>query len=300
LNHLLQLAPDHPLPYIKMGELRLAEKRYDDAENYFHQALSRDPNAIDAVKGIVGIDLVRNRPADALQFLKQQIDRNPSSAALYLVQAQIQLEQKQLQPAQVSLSKAAELDHNNVGALVLLAQTQYSLGKTDSAISDYQKAIALSPQDPRLYVGLGTVYEKNGDWQRAKESYQKALSIRPEDPMASNSLAYLLLEHNGDATVALGLAQTARKGLPKLPNAADTLGWAYYHNHAYSVAAPLFEDAVKAMPNNQTYRYHLGLTYQKLQDPARAKIELEKAISIDPKSDVAAQARQAMNQNSAS
>src|SRR2546430_7564882 len=26
-------------------------------------------------------------------------------------------------------------------------------------------------------------------------------------------------------------------------NSADTLGWAYYHNEAYSVAAPFFEDA---------------------------------------------------------
>jgi hypothetical protein len=47
---------------------------------------------------------------------------------------------------------------------------------------------------------------------------------------------------------------------------------------AHSAAVPLLEKAVKAVPSNRTYRYHLGLTCQKLQNPSRAKAELEKAI----------------------
>ena len=105
-----------------------------------------------------------------------------------------------------------------------------------------------------------------------------------------------MLEHGGSPNVALTLAQTARRGLPNLPNSADTLGWAYYNNGGYSVAVPLLEDAVKATPNNQAYRYHLGLTYQKLNDPAKAKAELEKAINLNPKSPVADQARSALSQ----
>jgi Tfp pilus assembly protein PilF len=122
------------------------------------------------------------------------------------------------------------------------------------------------------------------------------LAIEAENPLASNNLAYLLLEHGGSPNVALTLAQTARKGLPNLPNAADTLGWAYYNNGGYAVAAPLFEDAVKATPNNPAYRYHLGLTYQKLNDPTRAKAELEKVISLNPSSPLADQARHALAQ----
>jgi tetratricopeptide (TPR) repeat protein len=57
------------------------------------------------------------------------------------------------------------------------------------------------------------------------------------------------------------------------------------------VAAPLFEDAVKATPNNPTYRYHLGLTYQRLKDSTRAKAEFEKVIALNPSSQLADQAR---------
>jgi cellulose synthase operon protein C len=114
--------------------------------------------------------------------------------------------------------------------------------------------------------------------------------------LAANNLAYLMLEHGGSPNVALTLAQTARKGLPNLPNSADTLGWAYYSNGAYSVAAPLFEDAVKKVPDNQVYRYHLGLTYQKMNDPSRAKAELHKVIELNPKSAIADEARRTLSQ----
>ncbi len=82
--------------------------------------------------------------------------------------------------------------------------------------------------------------------------------------------------------------------MPNLPNTAATLDWAYYHNGAYSLAAPLLQEAVKKVPGNQTYRYHLGLTYQKLKDDQAAKTEFEKAITLDPKSPLADQARRAL------
>ena len=115
-----------------------------------------------------------------------------------------------------------------------------------------------------------------GDWQKAQSLHEKALAIQPDYAPAANDLAYLMLEHGGDLNVALTLAQTARRGLPTLPNSADTLGWAYYHGGSFSVAAPLLEEAVKKEPSNSTYHYHLGLTYQKLKQPARARAELQR------------------------
>ena len=102
-----------------------------------------------------------------------------------------------------------------------------------------------------------------------------------------------MLEHGGSVNVALTLAQTARRGLPDLPNSADTLGWAYYHDGAFSVAAPLLEDAV--VPGNLAYRYHLGLTYQKLNETVQARSQFDKIIDLDPKSPFAEQARQALS-----
>ncbi len=296
LMNLQRMGPQSPLYYLKMGELRLAQKRTAEAEAMFRQALARDPNSFEAVRGIVQVDEVKNKPADAMAFVQEQIKRNPGSAGMFMLLAELQVQAKQLKQAEDSANQVLTLDKNNVPAMVLLAQLQAAGGSPEKAIPLYQRAIELSPRDVRLQVSLGGIYERVGNWQEAESTYQKVLGIDSENALASNNLAYLLLEHGGSPNVALTLAQTARRGLPKLPNSADTLGWAYYHNGGYTVAAPLLEDAVKATPNNQTYRYHLGLTYQKLNDPVKAKVELERVISLNPTSPLADQARQAISQ----
>jgi Flp pilus assembly protein TadD len=117
--------------------------------------------------------------------------------------------------------------------------------------------------------------------------------LRTDFGPAANNLAYLMLDHDGDLNVALSLAQTARRNMPGVPNTADTLGWAYFRSGSFAQAAPMFEEAVKKEPGNATYHYHLGLAYQKLNDSARARAELQKAISVNPKSPVAEEARRA-------
>jgi Flp pilus assembly protein TadD len=85
-----------------------------------------------------------------------------------------------------------------------------------------------------------------------------------------------------------------------VPNSADTLGWAYFQNGAYSLAVSLLEEAVKGAPSNATYRYHLGMTYQKLNDTKRARSEFEKSIRLDPNAPSAEKASRALGEPSGS
>jgi tetratricopeptide (TPR) repeat protein len=295
LNQLIQIAPQNALGYIKLGQLRVAQKRWDEAEKMYRQGLTRDPNSLDAVQGLVDLDFRRNKSADALRLIQAQLDHNPNNSALHLLQGEALLKNKQPEGAERSFERAVEIDKQNVKALVLLAQIHSSHGKLDQAIASYKRALEAAPSNVRLYVALASSYEAQGNWQQAQTLYEKALAIQPDDALAANNLAYILLEHGGSVNVALTYAQTARRGLPDLPNSADTLGWAYYHNGAFSVAAPLFEDAVKKVPGNLTYRYHLGLAYQKLNDFVQARTQFEKIINVDPKSPVAEQARHALS-----
>ena len=54
-----------------------------------------------------------------------------------------------------------------------------------------------------------------------------------------------MLEQGGNVDVAMGLAQTARRGMPDSPNAADTLGWAYYQKGVYQSAISQFQEALR-------------------------------------------------------
>jgi len=152
----------------------------------------------------------------------------------------------------------------------------------DQAIAGYQRAMQSNPRDVRIYISLASLLETRGDWQQAEDLYKKALAIQPDYPVAANNLSYLMLEHGGDVSVALTLAQTARKGLPDLPSTADTLGWAYYNQGAYTSAIDTLKEAVKQTPDSATFHYHLGMAYEKANNHALAKKELEQALQISP------------------
>ena len=123
------------------------------------------------------------------------------------------------------MQKAIDLDKNNVNAFMLLANVQVSKGSVQQAIENYEKALEANPQRRApLRCRSGGLYETQNQWQQAEDHYKKALQIQPDYPVAANNLAYLMLTHGENPNVAFSLAQTARKGLPNLPNSADTLG----------------------------------------------------------------------------
>jgi tetratricopeptide (TPR) repeat protein len=70
--------------------------------------------------------------------------------------------------------------------------------------------------------------------------------------------------------------------LPDAPATADTLGWAYYHQGVYNAAIDMLQRAEKAEPTNPNYHYHLGMAYEKSNDYAQAKKQLQNALQISP------------------
>ena len=118
----------------------------------------------------------------------------------------------------------------------------------DQAITNYQRGIQDNPREVTLCVSLGSLFELRGDWQRAEDLYNEALQVQPDDAIAANNLAYLMLEHGGNVNVALTLAKTGQRGMPNVPSSADTLGWAYYYQGAYSSAIDTLQQAANEDP----------------------------------------------------
>jgi cellulose synthase operon protein C len=75
--------------------------------------------------------------------------------------------------------------------------------------------------------------------------------------------------------------------MPNSLNAADTLGWAYYHKGIYQSAISQFQEALRlneriGAPDDATLHYHLGLAYEKANQTALARQQLEKAVKLSP------------------
>ena len=61
----------------------------------------------------------------------------------------------------------------------------------------------------------------------------------------------------------------------------DSLGWAYFKKGLYASAIGEFSDCLVKLPENPAVIYHLGMAYYKNGDSAKARVELEKALSLD-------------------
>lgn len=291
-----QRAPQSPAPLIQLGSIQLAQRHYPDAEKFYQQALNVDPSSTDGLSGVMNTYFAEKQTDKAIAAANAQIAKVPNNSNFYdLLGTALFNGKKDLPGAEAALQKAVQIDKTNVDALEKLGKVQVQEGSIDKAIALYQQSIKDNPREVNFYILSGELYEAKKDWDQAKSMYQQALTISPDHPLASNNLAYVMLEQGGNVDVAMSMAQTARRGMPESPNAADTLGWAYYQKGIYQSAIGQFQEALKlgekrGEPDDAAVHYHLGMAYQKLNQNALARQQLEKAIKLSPNNEDARKA----------
>jgi tetratricopeptide (TPR) repeat protein len=284
----IDIAPQSAFGYVQMGNLKFTQKQYGDAAKAYQDALDRNANSADALRGLMSIYFTENQADKAVAAANAQIAKSPNNSSFYdLLGTALFHSKKDLNGAEAALEKSAALDKHNSDALLKLCQVRAAKGEIDQAIATAQQSLKDNPRELGLYVLMGKLYESKSDWKKAEDAYQNALAVNPQDPVASNNLAHVMLQTGGNLDIALSLAQTARRGLPDSPGVADNLAWIYYQKGAYQSAIGLLQEALKLqeknkMPDNPDIHYHLGMAYEKTQQPALARQHLEHVLKINP------------------
>jgi tetratricopeptide (TPR) repeat protein len=295
----LKRAPNSPAPYVQLGQVQLVQKHYRDAENFYQQALDKDPSSSDALRGLMTTYVEQKQYDRAIAAANAQIAKSPNNSNYYdLLGTALFQGKKDYSAAEAALRKAVDLDSKNTDAIEKLGKVQIQQGNMDQALALYEQAIKNNPREVRFYILAGELHGVKQNWDQAKAMYQQALSVSPNNALAANNLAYVLLEQGGNIDVAMNMAQTARRGMPNSPTAADTLGWAYYQKGIYSSAVGQFQEALRLNEknggvDNPVVHYHLGMAYEKLNQNGLARQQLEKAVKLRPEY---ADARKALSQ----
>jgi tetratricopeptide (TPR) repeat protein len=279
----LERDPKNPAAYVQLGNLRMAQEQYPQAQKAYQQGLDLDPNSTDALGGVLNVDLVQKQPDKAIADAQAQVAKYPKNAGFHIMLGQLLAEQKKdLAAAEQEFKLAADLDKKNAEAMIKLGMVQSQRGDRQQALQTYLEGAKANPREVAFYLLAGGIYQNQKDWDQAKQQYQKVLEIQAENPVASNNLAYVMLQQGGNVDVAFAMAQTARRQLPDNPNSADTLGWAFYHKQVYTSAITLFKEAVKKDPENALFNYHLGLAYAKTGQAALARQQLDRVVKLKP------------------
>jgi Flp pilus assembly protein TadD len=154
-----------------------------------------------------------------------------------------------------------------------------AMNDKQNAAQVFQTLAQQNPNSSQMKLLVAQLYDGQGDFSKATAEYQQVIALQPRDAVAKNNLAWLYAEHGGNIDVALKLAQEAKEIAPDDPRIADTLGWICLKKGAYESAVTYFKESLTRMPDNPTYRYHMGLAYYRMGDMPKAKQSLTAALN---------------------
>jgi len=275
--------PTSPDVHVAMATYHMDLGNAAGARQEYQRALELNPASIDALTGLVSIDILSKQMGDARARVETQLAKTPESLRLLLLAAKIYHVDGAIAKTEDALRRAIKADASDPQAYGLLADLYVSQGRTAEATKEF---ITLNRLDQK-WVGaptmLGLLAYQAQNLDEAKRWWETAVRIDPKTGAASNNLAWLLVESNGDLDRALELAVAAKAALPEQAEVNDTLGWIFYKRGMMGQALSALRLSAEADPKNAIYQFHLGMAYAKEGEDAKAGKALKLALSLDPK-----------------
>jgi tetratricopeptide (TPR) repeat protein len=294
LSDLAAAFPDSPVVHAQIGWLNVAKNDAAGARTAFQRALGLDPVQIDALSGILGLDMLARRLHDVRARLEMAIPRAPRDAPLLTLAGRMYSLIGEATEAEQMLTRAISADANFVQAYTLLGRLYLQQSRIEEARVEFERRAERETRPVAALTMVGLICELQNRPDAARRVFEQVIGLDPNAPVAANNLAWIYAEHGGDLDAALQLAHRARTALPESGETHDTLGWIYLKKELFGPSISAFLEAVEREPTNPTFQYHLGLAYARSGDQDRARQALQAALRLRPEFDGANEARRVL------
>lgn len=223
-----------------------AKGKFDEAATLFRSVLKVAPTDETALRHLAAHALKKNDLAQAQRFLEQGVAAHPESYPL----------------------------QHELGA-VFLKQSKWA-----EAVKPFRAASGLTQSADPL-VNLGDALRASGGLAAALDAYRQALAREPTSAWAHRQLGYALYEAQSPGEAVPHLAEASR-GFPKEYSLFLVMGHAALKNEQAPVAQRAYEQAVKLQPQTSDAHLFLGLALEKQRALSPAIIEYLKAVELAP------------------
>jgi tetratricopeptide (TPR) repeat protein len=179
----VQTYPNYYRALAGLAQVRAAQKRYDEAVDFYQKAIAILPMPdYAAALGDIYTKMGRNEQAKQQYSLVEYIGKlNALNQALYNRELAYFFADHDMK-VDVALELAKrELEYRrDIYAYDLLAWTLYKSGKGEEARDAIEKALKMGTKDAKLFFHAGMIYFSLGEKDRAKEFLARALAINPD------------------------------------------------------------------------------------------------------------------------
>jgi len=274
--------PDSAAVHTLNGNLQFRRKNFAAARASFERALATAPGDPEAITGVLAVDVQAKQFDAAISRIDAELKKQPDNVELLVLAAGVYNQAGQSNRAEQALRRAVMTDSRFWSGYALLAQFYLQQQRLDAARTEFEEMAKRDPKavGPRTMVGV--ILEAQGKREEAKRWYEATVAEMPNAPIVANNLAFIYAEQGTKLDVALQLASSAKQQMPDSAVVDDTLGWVYYKKDLATMGVGPLEESRKKEPNNPEILFHLGMTYAKLGDKAKAREALERALTVNP------------------
>ena len=230
---------------------------------------------------LIQAQLSAKRYSDAVAAARQARVEQPDDLRLARLEAEgLRLWGKGDEAVAV-LEQVVKRQAANPMAHVALAQIYQDTNHGSQAVKVLQDARTRFPQDTSITFELGAVYEKQKKFADAETAFRQVIAQEPEHGPALNYLGYMLAERGERLSESLDLIKRALQTEPDNGSYLDSLGWAYFKDGKFDLAAEHLKRAADQLLTNSVVQDHYGDVLFRLGRYDEAIAAWSKALSGD-------------------
>jgi Tfp pilus assembly protein PilF len=292
--------PDAAPVHVQLGVLAASRNQRPAASAAFNRALALDASSVEALGGLLALDLNASDFRAAKDRADQAVAQPSVSSEVLLLAARTYGSVKDLASAERVLRRAIAADSTLLPAYSMLAEVYLAQGRLENARQEFDNLARRQSSPIGALTMSGLILQGQGQSGLARDRFEQAVRIDVRAAaVAANNLAWMYAESGERLPEALKLAHAAADALPEAPEVLDTLGWVYFKSDLPVMAIAPLTRAVERSPKNAAYHYHLGLALAKAGEPARGRAALARALELSADAEWRDDARRVMSELSA-
>jgi tetratricopeptide (TPR) repeat protein len=188
----LRMRPDSALTCYNLGTALIQKGRIDEAIVLFQKALQMTPGNAFARYDLGTALLQTGRVDEAISQYQKALEIKPDYALACNNLGNALLQKGRVDEGILQYQKAVQIQPDFALACNNLGTVFQETGRLDEAITQYQKAVQIEPDFASAHLNLGNALVQKGRTDEAIPEYQKALQLNPADPAIQNNLAWVL------------------------------------------------------------------------------------------------------------
>ena len=182
---------DWPASNVNLGNLRMRQKRSEEAISAYQRALSLDARFAGAYVNLADCYRQLGRDAEGEKLLRRGLSLLARTADLHHALGLLLIRKGDKVAALKELQTAVQLAPESARYAYVYAIALHSTGRRDAALAELRSASARHPYDPEILGALVSMNREAGDDKAALSYARKIAEVYPGDPAVQRLLSDL-------------------------------------------------------------------------------------------------------------